>query len=66
MPKASRLSAPIWLEIVIIRGQSESSRLGYGMQQGSGTFDTFFLFKKVNKIKKFTIGEQIFIKVPSS
>ena len=22
---------------------SESSRLGYGMQQGSGTFDTFFI-----------------------
>ena len=45
---------------------SESSRLGYGMQQGSGTFDTFFLFNNVNKIKKFTIGEQIFMKVPSS
>ena len=25
-----------------------------------------FLFNNVNKIKKFTIGEQIFIKVPSS
>ena len=45
---------------------SQSSRLGYGMQQGSGTFDTFFLFNNVNKIEKFTIGEQIFIKIPSS
>ena len=40
--------------------------LGYGMQNGTGTYDTYFLFNNVNEIGKFKIGEQFYFKIPIS
>ncbi|MBD23032.1 MAG: hypothetical protein CL572_05160 [Alphaproteobacteria bacterium] len=43
---------------------SLSSRLGYKMQNGSGTFDPFFVLNNVNNFGKIKIGEQFHIKKP--
>ena len=40
------------------------SRLGYKMQNGSGTVDPFFIFNNVNNFEKLKIGEQFLIKKP--
>ena len=45
---------------------SNNARLGYGMQNGTGTFDPYFLINNVNIIKKFRFGEQIHFKLPAS
>ena len=45
---------------------SLNTRLGYGMQNGSGTFDPFLLLNNVNSLGKFKLGEQIFLKLPLS
>ena len=45
---------------------SSSARLGYKMQNGSGTFDPFFVFNNVNNFGKIKIGEQFYIKKPLS
>ena len=45
---------------------SSNTRLGYGMQNGTGTYDTYFLINNLNTIDKFKIGEQIYFKVPAS
>jgi hypothetical protein len=45
---------------------SNSSRLGYNMQNGTGTYDSYFLFNNVNIFGKLRIGEQIFFKMPVS
>lgn len=45
---------------------SNNSRLGYGMQNGTGTFDSHFLINNINIIKKFRFGEQIYFKLPAS
>lgn len=45
---------------------SSDARLGYGMQNGSGTFDPFFILNNVNSFGKFKLGEQIFFKLPLS
>lgn len=41
---------------------SSSSRLGYSMQNGTGTFDPYFLINNVNSFGRVRIGEQIFFK----
>jgi len=41
---------------------SSSSRLGYSMQNGSGTFDPYFLINNVNSWGGLKIGEQLFFK----
>lgn len=43
---------------------SLNSRLGYKMQNGSGTYDPFFSLNNVNNIGKVKIGEQFMIKKP--
>ena len=45
---------------------SSDARLGYAMQNGTGTYDTFLLLNNLNKIGKFKIGEQFFFKLPVS
>ena len=45
---------------------SSSARLGYGMQNGTGTFDPYFLINNVNNFEKVKIGEQFIIKKPVS
>jgi len=45
---------------------SSSSRLGYAMQNGTGTYDTFFLLNNLNEFGKFKLGEQFFFKLPVS
>ena len=41
---------------------STNSRLGYSMQNGTGTYDFIFFLNNVNKIGKFRIGEQLLYK----
>ena len=41
---------------------SSNSRLGYSMQNGTGTYDLLFFFNNINKIGKFKIGEQLLYK----
>ena len=45
---------------------SSDARLGYAMQNGTGTYDTFLLLNNLNKLGKFKIGEQFFFKLPVS
>jgi len=45
---------------------SFDARLGYAMQNGSGTFDPFFFFNNVNNFGKVKLGEQIYFKIPAS
>ncbi len=45
---------------------SSSARLGYGMQNGTGTFDPYFLINNVNNFEKVKIGEQFIFKKPVS
>ncbi len=45
---------------------SLNARLGYGMQNGSGTFDSFIFLNNVSDFGKIKVGEQIFFKKPSS
>jgi len=45
---------------------SSNSRLGYAMQNGSGSYDPFIFFNNVNTFGKIKLGEQIFFKKPSS
>jgi hypothetical protein len=45
---------------------SNDARLGYGMQNGTGTFDGYILFNNLNNFGKFKLGEQIFFKIPVS
>ena len=41
---------------------SSNARLGYAMQNGSGTFDPFIFVNNVNNLGKFKIGEQVLFK----
>ena len=45
---------------------SLNSRLGYKMQNGSGTFDPFFVINNISDFGKVKIGEQFQIKRPIS
>ena len=45
---------------------SSDARLGYAMQNGTGTYDIFLLLNNLNKFGKFKIGEQFFFKLPVS
>ena len=45
---------------------SLSARLGYGMQNGTGTFDPYFLINNVNSFGNVKIGEQFIVKKPLS
>jgi len=45
---------------------SSDARLGYAMQNGTGTFDAFFLINNLNEFGKFKVGEQLFFKLPVS
>ncbi len=45
---------------------SLNARLGYRMQNGSGTFDPFFLLNNVYSYGKFKLGKQFFFKLPIS
>ena len=45
---------------------SNNARLGYGMQNGTGTYDPYFLINNLNSIEKFKFGEQIHFKIPAS
>ena len=45
---------------------STNARLGYAMQNGTGTFDPFFFINNVNNIGKIKIGQQFFFKKPAS
>ena len=45
---------------------SLSARLGYGMQNGSGTFDTIFFLNNVNNFGKIKLGEQFLFKKSAS
>ena len=45
---------------------SSDARLGYAMQNGTGTYDAFFLINNLNEIGKFKVGEQFFFKLPVS
>ena len=45
---------------------SINSRLGYAMQNGTGTFDPFLLYNNLNQFGRFKIGEQIHLKIPAS
>ena len=40
---------------------SSDARLGYAMQNGTGTYDTFFLLNNLNEFGKFKVGEQFFL-----
>ena len=41
---------------------SSSARLGYAMQNGSGTYDPFVFLNNVNVFGKIKIGEQFYFK----
>ena len=41
---------------------SSDARLGYAMQNGTGTYDGFFLITNLNEFGKFKVGEQFFFK----
>ena len=45
---------------------SSNTRLGYAMQNGTGTYDAFFLLNNLNEFGKFKVGEQFFFKLPVS
>ncbi len=45
---------------------SSSARLGYSMQNGSGTYDPFILLNNVNNFGKIKLGQQFFYKSPAS
>jgi hypothetical protein len=45
---------------------SSDVRLGYAMQNGSGTFDPFFFINNVNDFGRIKLGEQFFVKIPAS
>ena len=45
---------------------SSDARLGYAMQNGTGTYDGFFLINNLNEFGKLKIGEQFFFKLPVS
>ena len=45
---------------------SSNARLGYAMQNGTGTYDSFFLINNLNEFGKFKVGEQFFFKLPVS
>ena len=45
---------------------SNDARLGYAMQNGTGTYDGFFLINNLNELGKFKVGEQLFFKLPFS
>ena len=45
---------------------SSNARLGYSMQNGSGTFDPYIFLNNVNSYGRFKIGEQFFIKSPAT
>ena len=45
---------------------SSNARLGYGMQNGSGTYDPFVFINNVNNFGRVKIGEQIYFKKPLS
>ncbi len=45
---------------------SSNARLGYAMQNGSGSFDPFFFINNVNSIGRFKIGEQFIYKTSIS
>ena len=45
---------------------SKDSRLGYSMQNGTGTYDLIFFLNNINKIGKVRIGEQFFFKKAAS
>ena len=45
---------------------SSDARLGYGMQNGSGTFDPFVFSNNVIDYDKVKVGGQIYFKMPSS
>jgi small nuclear ribonucleoprotein (snRNP)-like protein len=45
---------------------SSDARLGYAMQNGTGTYDTFLLLNNLNEFGKFKVGEQFLFKLPVS
>ena len=45
---------------------SNDTRLGYGMQNGTGTYDSYIFFNNLNEFGKFKLGEQIYFKTPVS
>ncbi len=45
---------------------SSDARLGYAMQNGTGTYDGFFLINNLNEFGKLKVGEQFFFKLPVS
>ncbi len=45
---------------------SADARLGYAMQNGSGTLDPFFFINNVNDFGKVKLGEQFYVKIPAS
>ena len=45
---------------------SSDARLGYAMQNGTGTYDTFLLLNNLNEFGEFKVGEQFFFKLPVS
>ena len=45
---------------------SNNTRLGYAMQNGSGTYDPFFSLTNLNNFGNFKFGQQIFFKLPAS
>ena len=45
---------------------SSDARLGYAMQNGSGSFDPYFLINNVNSIGRFKIGQQFIYKTSIS
>ena len=45
---------------------SSSSRLGYNMQNGTGTYDPFIIINNTNIFENLRFGEQLFFKIPAS
>ena len=45
---------------------SSDARLGYAMQNGTGTYDTFLLLNNLNEFGKLKVGEQFLFKLPVS
>ena len=45
---------------------SLDSRLGYMMQNGSGTWDPFFSYNNLFLLSRYKIGKKIYFKIPSS
>ena len=45
---------------------SDSSRLGYSMQNGTGTYDPFLLINNLYILNKFRVGQQLYFKSPAS